>query len=174
MFIANGMLEHILLIGSIRIALLCYAIHLGLLAVGRADTLRIACNGGGLLLLIMHVLAAYASHDWSHARAVEQTAIDTQATLGFSFGAGIYFNHLFALLWLVDFVCEATCIRLPRHLHLAIHAYLVVIAINGAIVFESGPTRWFGLVAVAALSVVILFRTRIGDQTSGDGLAEID
>jgi hypothetical protein len=35
-----------------------------------------------------------------------------------------------------------------------VHVFLFFIAFNGAIVFESGPTRWAGIVAVAGLAIL--------------------
>jgi len=35
-----------------------------------------------------------------------------------------------------------------------VHVFLFFIAFNGAIVFESGPTRWIGIVAVAGLAIL--------------------
>ena len=155
------MLDDILLIWSIRLSLICYVVSLALRMIDRAEAKRLIFNGVGWILLLIHVVAAYAHHDWSHLRAVEQTAVDTRETLGFAFGAGIYFNHLFLLVWLVDLIGEAAKFQFPKYVQIGTHSYLLVIAINGAIVFETGPTRWFGVVLIALLIAIAFTRKRI-------------
>ena len=75
------------------------------------------------------------------------------------FGEGIYFSYLFLILWVLDviamWVWSAAKSSAPRPMVAAmqwiLHAYLFFIAFNGAIVFESGPTRWAGIAACLLL-----------------------
>jgi hypothetical protein len=43
----------------------------------------------------------------------------------------------------------------PAAVAIALHGYLFFIAFNGAIIFEAGPTRWFGLLFLAAMFVQV-------------------
>lgn len=56
-----------------------------------------------LVLHLVHVLLAFHFvHGWSHAAAVQHTAERTEAVFSIYFGGGIYFNHAFAVAWLLD------------------------------------------------------------------------
>lgn len=143
----------------VRLALLCYAAALTRLLSGRVDALARAAWTAGFVLLTLHVLAAFAAvHHWSHARAWEHTAAETQATLGLALGAGVYFNYVFVLLWGIDVVwwwtSAATYRVRSRWLTLAVHGYLAFVVFNSVVVFESGPLRWLGLLATLGLGVV--------------------
>jgi hypothetical protein len=109
------------------------------------------------LLLLAHIACAFHfSHHWEHAHAIAETARRTADLIGWEFGGGVYFNYLFVLLWLADVVWwwsgPKSYSRRPAAIAFAIHAYLFFIAFNGAIIFESGPTRWVGLLFIAALA----------------------
>lgn len=111
----------------------------------------------GCLLFLAHVACAMQfTHGWSHASAFEKTARETRALLGVEFGAGIYFSYLFLLVWTGDvlwsWLSPTAYAARPRWTTLAIHAYLLFIAANGAIVFEDGPTRPLGMVASVMLA----------------------
>jgi hypothetical protein len=150
---------------TIRLALACYACHLaGSLLVFTAGSAQAAWNQparwlwtSGCMLFVLHVACAFHFyHGWSHAAAFEKTASETEALLGVRFGEGIYFSYLFLALWVAD-VCAmwwfprppvaAQAGAMPRSgtLRAVLHAYLFFIALNGAIVFEAGPTRWAGI-----------------------------
>lgn len=109
----------------------------------------------GWLLLLAHVACAFHFvHHWQHASAVAATARQTAELVGWEFGGGVYFNYAFALLWtarrLVVGPCgelyAASLISCDRAAQLPLF-----IAFNGAIIFENGPTRWVGLLFIAAL-----------------------
>lgn len=135
----------------------------------------------GCGLFVLHVLAAFAfHHHWSHAAAWETTAAETDALLGVRFGDGIYFSYVFLVLWVADVAVMwwtarrklgRTLVSIdepsqPRigpatqplvaatWLRGLIHAYLFFIAFNGAIVFESGPSRWGGIIACVLLTTL--------------------
>jgi hypothetical protein len=154
---------------TIRLALACYVAYLaGWLLVpnhGKSGTSwRTAARWLwtlGCVLFVIHVACAFHFyHGWSHADAFEKTAVETEQLLGFRFGEGIYFSYLFFVLWVVDVVAMWTW-RSPggqsrrpmiAAMQWLLHAYLFFIAFNGAIVFESGPTRWAGIAACLVLS----------------------
>ena len=66
----------------------------------------------GLIFFLLHFVSSMSfAHDWSHENAVTHTAEQTEAMTGWNWGGGIYFNYLFALIWLFDVVM---CTRLAR------------------------------------------------------------
>lgn len=149
---------------TIRLALTLYVVVLAGRIVGLREPWRIwdrrlwtaAC-----LTFLVHVACAFSFyHQWSNAAAVADTARQTKLLLGWEFGEGIYFSYGFALLWTLDvvwaWVRPSGYYNRPRGLAWAVHIYLFFIAFNGAIIFESGPTRLFGLVACAALFLLLL------------------
>ena len=71
----------------------------------------------GSFFSLLHAMAAMIFyHHGSHALAAADTARQTQALLGISVGAGIYFNYAFVLIWLVD---AHVVDRPKRHLFIA-------------------------------------------------------
>jgi hypothetical protein len=153
---------------TIRLALLCYVAYVG----GSLVTVSCRCATWSALarwvwtagcgLFVLHVAAAFQfHHHWSHWAAWESTAAETDAMLGVRFGDGIYFSYVFLVLWMVDVaVMWWQTGREPRPpvaamwLRGLVHAYLFFIAFNGAIVFESGPSRWGGIAACILLTVL--------------------
>lgn len=104
----------------------------------------------GCLLFIAHVACAFQfTHHWSHQHAWRHTADETKRMMGVAFGDGIYFSYVFLLLWAADVACLWLGIRRPRWLVISVYLFLFFIAMNGAIVFEAGPTRPVGIVVVA-------------------------
>jgi len=114
----------------------------------------------GCLLFVVHVACAFHFyHNWSHAAAFEKTAAETEQLLGVRFGEGIYFSYLFTLLWVADvawsWLRPSSMAPNTNRLQITLHAYLFFIAFNGAIVFESGPTRWAGIAACLFLASLV-------------------
>jgi hypothetical protein len=125
----------------------------------------------GCACFVLHVMAAFQfHHHWSHASAVAQTAKETKELMGVAFGEGLYFSYLFLAVWVLDvaawWLLGDAYLHRPRWLAGLVHGYLGFIALNGAIVFEAGVTRWVGLVACAAL--VALLVTRRGTSSNPD------
>ncbi|QDU98439.1 hypothetical protein [Lignipirellula cremea] len=148
---------------TVRFALLFYVAAIALGIGDPGSRWRTAANVAwtlGCLCFLGHVAAAMQFyHHWSHAHAFADTAVQTQSQLGWSFGYGIYFSYLFTLLWVVDAAWSWRAAgRSP--MRMAIHAYMFFIALNGAIVFHSGPTRWLGAIACLGLGVLLLVRWR--------------
>ena len=160
--------EELLTHWTIRLALVCYvAVLAGQLAVRRehpgwqkaARWLWTA----GWAFFIAHVVCAFQFyHHWSHARVLEDTARQTKEMMGWAFGEGIYVSYLFTLLWTADvlwwWVSPAGYLGRPRGLNIAVHAFMLFIAFNGAMVFEGGVTRWFGAAACVGLALLLGWR----------------
>jgi hypothetical protein len=161
------MLGSMLIAWTIRLSLLCYggaiAIELGA-GRQRGDGAARWLWTAGCLLFVVHLLCAlHFYHGWSHRHVLDHTAEQTERMLGVACGAGVYFSYAFLLLWLADVIWwwarPAAYRRRSAWTHTAIHLYLFFIAFNGAIVFESGPTRWVGLALCVPLAVLILWKT---------------
>jgi hypothetical protein len=129
----------------------------------------------GCVLFDVHVVCAFHFfHHWSHLAAWRNTAERTERLLGVAVGDGIYFSYLFLMLWILDVLwlwwpswtaglaapgsrenragAYATGVPIPGAKpveapawRVGVHVFLLFIAVNGAIVFEAGPTRWVGL-----------------------------
>jgi hypothetical protein len=127
----------------------------------------------GCVALWLHVAAAFAYyHHWSHAAAMHDTAERTRATLGLDFGGGIYLNYLFALLWTADcgwwWLARRSYERRPRWIGAVVQGYLLFIAINATIVFETGVVRVTGLVVAVALVALAWRRRQVVDLKETD------
>ena len=117
----------------------------------------------GCLLLWLHVACAFAFyHHWSHAEALESTALRTRETIGLDWGGGIFFNYALLVVWTADVLwwwIRPTSYRMrPRSLALAVHAFLAFMIFNAAVVFESGATRWVTLAGLVVLAIGRLAR----------------
>lgn len=118
----------------------------------------------GAILSVVHTLCAFGFfHHWSHVAALEDTARQTDELLGFRFGGGLYFNYVFVALWAVDSVwwianSESYESR-SRWIGFGMVGYLLFIAINGTAVFESGISRWGGVVLLLTLVTCTLRKT---------------
>lgn len=161
----ESMMPNLIISWTVRLALICYAIS-AVLMLRRSTHPRIPALlrliwTAGALLFIAHVAAAFHfTHHWSHAAAVVTTADETQKLLGLAFGEGIWFSYLFVLLWTADAAwswlnCSSWSNR-SRAVTLALHFYLFFIAFNGAVVFESGPTRPLGILVTLLLAVAAI------------------
>ena len=110
-------------------------------------------SAAGLTLAIVHTLLAFAVvHRWSHAAAVETTAVQTAAVYGVAFAGGVYVNYVFLGAWLADvWWWRASPGARPRVLVAALRAFYLLIIVNAAVVFAAGWRRAAGLAIVAAL-----------------------
>jgi hypothetical protein len=145
---------------TIWIALLCFAVG----ESGRVFTRRGQAPPrwawwlftAGALLAIAHTLLAFATvHRWSHADAVLDTAAETNAVFGVSFGAGIYVNYLFFAVWLADALWwrfAAAGYQRPASITWILRAFYMVIIFNAVVVFVDGARRLAGLVLVSWLA----------------------
>ena len=59
-----------------------------------------AANAAGLALCVIHIgLAMGSVHGWSHAAAIDATAIQTDSVYGLRWGGGVFVNYLFVIVW---------------------------------------------------------------------------
>ena len=121
------------------------------------DRLARGCWAAGAGAMWAHVAAAFAvEHDWSHAAAVRETARQTRSLTGVDWGGGVWINYLFALTWTADalwwLLRPAGHAARPRAVDVGVGTFLGFIAVNGAIVFEDGPTRWIGAACVLLIA----------------------
>jgi hypothetical protein len=170
------MLGPLLTSWTIRLALLGYALYITLLLTRTGRTqphLGRAIWTAACILFLVHVACAFHFyHHWSHSAAWQKTADETEQLLGVPFGDGIYFSYAFLILWVLDVLwlwtpgspsfrsapaatpvpaIHRASAMTPRW-RLAVHGFLLFIALNGAIVFESGVTRLVGIPVALALA----------------------
>ena len=99
----------------------------------------------GALIYAAHAALAFERfYDWSHARAIEETARATREATGVDSGAGLWLNYLFGVVWLVDAVHgvatgEDGRRRVPRPARIAIEGFLAFLVFQGTVVFGNGP-----------------------------------
>jgi hypothetical protein len=154
---------------TVRAALLYYAAAVMLMLCLQAADWPAATPRGRLarflwtlawLAYVVHQVAAFGGyHHGSHAAAVEHTRQRS------GFGAGIYFSHLFTLLWTADVAWwwlrpRAYAERSPW-LDGVLHGYMLFIIFNATVVFEEGLIRWAGVALCAGLATVWCARRRV-------------
>ena len=152
-------MNELLLRWTIRIALVMYGLLLARQVVGWQGGQRVCrwCWTVGLAALLAHFVAAFSRLGWTHAAVVAHTAAETERLLGWRFGAGVWGNYLFALLWGLE-TARQWAVRRADRCHrlwrMGLHGYLWLVAINGAIVFAAGPTRPVGAVVCLCLAIL--------------------
>jgi len=110
-------------------------------------------------LYLVHVGCAFNFyHHWSHAAAYDDTSRRTAELLGAGWGAGLYFNYVFTVAWIVDVIWWwkglAVYRSRARWIQVGVHAFFAFMFFNAVVVFASGPIRWLGLVGTAILGLV--------------------
>jgi len=151
---------------TIRLALLYYALALGLMLVLRRDDWEGATPRGrltrwawtlGWLTFLVHLAAAFHYyHHWSHTDARERTA-----EIG-GFSGGIYFSYLFTLLWTADVAWwwlspGSYAARRPL-IDRALHSYMLFMVFNATVIYETGFIRWAGISGMAILGILAVVR----------------
>ena len=136
---------------------------------GGQDTLARALNTAGCAAFLAHVACAFQFyHHWSHAAAYADTARQTEAYFGWRWGGGLYFNYAFLLLWLGQVIAAWTRpFRAPPTSAWWVwvtRGFILLMIVNGAVVFARGPIRWFGLLLCLALGVCWWRRTKSSGQ----------
>jgi hypothetical protein len=154
---------------TVRLSLTWYAVAAGLMlfltpadwavGAGPQGTVRgwVArwCWTWGLICFLVHLAMAFQYfHHWSHADAFERTRRVSGV------GEGIYVSYLFTVLWMAD---VAYWWLEPRRyasrsawIDRSLHAFMLLIVLNGMVVFETGPIRWAGLLGLAVLTAAWL------------------
>ena len=105
----------------------------------------------GCIFLWAHAVCGFHFyHGWSHSAAVEETARQTEAVLGWRFGVGIWFSYGLLVVWSID-VLMAWTVRgwteqARNYWGAAVHIYAFFILFNGTVVFEQGVIRWAGII----------------------------
>lgn len=159
---------HPLILWTIRIALACFAVYFGGVIARQpwaSDRRGRRLWTLGCVIFIVHVYFAFKYfHQWSYASAVEHTAKETEAIVGLRFGQGILVSYLFLFVWLGDvvwwWVAADQRNRRPRWAGALLNGFLLFIAFNGAIIFESGVTRPAGI-AVCAVYALLAVRSAL-------------
>ncbi len=152
---------------AIRIAMLLLVLVLAAEILGKKKTNPAWASLWllGAILSLCHSLGALiAFHHSSQAEALESTAQQTEELLGFRFGAGLYVNYAFVAIWLFDAVLRIAMPtkyeQFPKLYGRLVYAFLIFIAINGAIVFKSGTVRSVGIVSLSILLLLLASKYR--------------
>jgi CDP-diglyceride synthetase len=146
--------------------LLCYAASVFLRAQKhpRAKMIAQLFWAAGCLVFLAHVAAAFHFyHQWSHALAADDTGRQTFERIGIHFNGGIWFNYLFALIWVADcagyrrgqFLSERN-----KTWHLVLHTFFLFMIFNATVVFGHGWAQPAGAVLCAAVIITLLARRR--------------
>lgn len=110
----------------------------------------------GAVLAIIHALIAFAvRYDWNHEAAVTATAAQAASLYGFAWRGSLYLNYAFLALWLL----VAWNWR-----HWAWRVFVLLMIVNGAIVFARPAARPLGAGLVAALLWAWWPRTATGSS----------
>ena len=121
---------------------------------------------GSWLMCVVHVLCAFQfEHSWSHAAALQHTAVMTHRVTGLHWGGGLYINYLFLTAWLIN---ALTCFRRARTDREAspdywFHAVAAFMMFNATAVF--GPVWWWIPVGVFCVLLLVLWRLRSGQSS---------
>lgn len=104
---------------------------------------------------LVHLIVAFNDiHHWSHADALAHT----QERSGF--GYGIFVSHFFTIVWGADvawwWIAPTNYEHRPAWVGWGVHSFLAFMFLNGVIIFESGPIRWFGMAATVVLAVLFV------------------
>jgi len=157
----------LLIYSTIFLALGGYVIGaLATVACGRFEErrwMRYAWAAGAVLLLIHIGCAFHFQHHWSHADAITETARQTRELTGIDWGGGIYFNYLFAGVWLFDaiwwLVAQKSHRNRPYAVTIAIHAFMLFIVFNATVVFGGWQARMVGIAICVILICGCLMRS---------------
>ena len=119
----------------------------------------------GLGAYLVHVAFAYAAfYEWSHRVAWEETARQTEELTGWSSGVGLVFNWI--LLGVLALDVWAQWARGQRVLGRTIDWIVLFFIFNGAVVFGTGPVRWFGGALLLGVGLSVLVRKSRGSSST--------
>jgi hypothetical protein len=162
----------VLSLWAIRIALLLLVGALTVELLGKRPTDFLVAGPwlvGAVAAAIHSVGALVTFHHGSHNEALRATGEQTAELMGVSFAAGLYFNYVFVLVWLVDAVSRvlvpARYVACPVWLRRLVVGFLVFIAFNGAVVFKAGIIRWVGIACTILLTTLVwIQRSRVSPR----------
>jgi hypothetical protein len=151
---------------TVRVALAYYAAALALMltlrprewaAITARGRLARWCWALAWVTYAVHVgMAFHHYHRWSHADAVRHTREVSGV------GEGVYVSYLFSLLWALDvawwWLRPAAYAGRPGWIDGLLHGFMAFIVFCGAVVYESGPIRWAGVVLFAGLALLLTAR----------------
>jgi hypothetical protein len=103
---------------------------------------RPAFIAGGLLAVGHALIAIGDRYGWDHERAVVGTADQAARVFGVGWRGSLYVNYVFLAAWLL---------AAWRWRHWAWRAFVLVMVVNGAIVFARPAARPFGAILTAVL-----------------------
>lgn len=152
--------------GTVWLALLCYAVAVFMQMRGSMQTQIRARRVWtlGCILFLAHVAAAFHFyHHWSHAMAAEDTRRQTLDQIGVNFGGGIYFNYVFAVVWLGDCIAwwmvgENFRARNAKW-SAALHTFFLFMIFNATVIFGQSVAKLAGAVLCIAV-LLCLWRSR--------------
>ena len=160
-------LEHSLIAWSIRLSMLLFVIVVACRIVGSKSIIESTVTRAvwtfAFALFVVHVLASFHFvHRWSHSAAYRATAKQTLELIGIEVGTGVYFNYLFLVVWAADVINSWTDFSVGRWmvqwlLRIGL-MYMIFIAFNGVVVFESGWLRAVGILLTTMLVAVSIIR----------------
>lgn len=138
---------------------LCYAIAVGLLIGPRPGDYRFLAYRFSLIgwiTLVMHVVIAMGVvHHWNLAEAMQHTARQTQAAVGWNWGGGVWLNFATIGIWgwtlRPGFACQ------PKWLTGLAQWYIAFMMFNATVVFGSRPARVAG--ALICLGLICRYFT---------------
>jgi hypothetical protein len=150
---------------TVRLALGYYAVAAALMLLlrpaewtgpGRGRLARACWTLAWAAYLVHLAMAFHFYHHWSHGDAVRHTREVS------GFGEGIYFSHLFTLLWVADVAVwwlwpKAYATRRPW-IGISLHAFMTFVIFNATVVYETGPIRWAAILVYGGLSTLAIYR----------------
>ena len=107
-------------------------------------------------MLAVHAVSAFQTfYAWSHERALLETARQTLAVTGWSWGGGLFVNYAFVAIWMADalwwWLAPEAYRRRSAALSAALRGLFVFMFLNGAIIFAAGGMRVIGIIAVSVV-----------------------
>jgi hypothetical protein len=135
-------------------------------ADGLGRTVRLFWLLGWLAYVVHVALAFHYFHHWSQAEAFDH--VESRS----GFGAGIAFSHLFTLYWTADVLwwCLAPAVyaRRPAWIGVVLHGFMLFMAFNATVVYETGVIRIAGLVGTGLIGMSLLLRGPLGYYSGED------
>lgn len=115
----------------------------------------------GSILIVIHILASYGLvHGWSHAAAVQATALESEQVTGIRAGWGVYVNFLFAFVWFCYSLAMVMRRRRWPGVDSAVFWFTLLIVFSATIVFETGVVRLLSMAGFTCLAIISVWPTQ--------------